>query len=94
MYHKLTQLDLTELNKVLRLIQEKIPSVNQLDRGITNVSYDATGQNSTLLSGKINILQTVETGTTSVTPTILSATLSETYPDFGWGANWGDNWGL
>ena len=47
MYHKLTQLDLTELNKVLRLIQEKIPSVNQLDRGITNVSYDATGQNST-----------------------------------------------
>lgn len=94
MYHKLTQLDLTELNKVLRLIQEKIPSVNQLDRGITNVSYDATGQNSTLQSGNINILQNVETGNTSVTPTILSATISNTYPNFGYGSNWGNNWGI
>lgn len=95
MLHKVQQLSLGEVNKVLRLIQEKIPSSLDFNRGKSQPVLDLAGQTTAKNNGSIN-LNTVVTsyGDTATKPIELLVGISLTYPNFGFGSSWGNNWGI
>lgn len=95
MFHKVQQLSLGEVNKVLRLIQEKIPASTDLTRGKTQPTLDLSGQNTTNQNGNINLNTVLSpTGDITTKPIDLTVGVSLTYPNFGYGSSWGNNWGI
>ena len=93
MYHRVSQVSVEEINRVLRLVQDS-PSLAYKDRGASGTKADLSGIPETKNTGIFIVTQPTPIGLTSTTPINLSVSYSTVYPTFGWGSNWGNNWGL
>lgn len=94
MYHRISNISLEEVNRVLRLIQDNIPNPALAERGKSDTIADVSGSIETNKKGVFKVSEPVSIGLTNIVPINLSVSISTSYPSFGWGANWGNNWGL
>jgi hypothetical protein len=94
MIHRVSQVTVEEINRVLRLVQETSQNQTLTPKGFASRKPDNPTSTVTNLQGKVQVEPTPNLGVTSTMPVILSATISTSYPDFGFGANWGESWGL
>jgi flavin reductase (DIM6/NTAB) family NADH-FMN oxidoreductase RutF len=94
MYHRISQVNVEEVNRVLRLIQDQMPNIKENDKGKSDRKPIISNINQTNASGIFIVTESVSTGLTNITPINFSVSVSTNYPSFGWGSNWGNNWGL
>jgi hypothetical protein len=94
MYHRVANADVSELNRVLSLIQQGMQNQELKQKGVSSTINDRPTTTPTNATGKVVIRHAQDTGLLSALPVIVNATISTNYPQFGFGANWGENWGL
>lgn len=94
MYHRVASSDIAEINRVLGLIQQGMQNNELKTKGVSSTVVDRPTSTPTNATGKVIIKHVTQLGLTTTLPIILSATISTSYPDFGFGANWGESWGL
>jgi len=94
MYHRISQIKVEEVNRVLRLIQDQMPNIQDNNKGRTDTIPSISAINETNASGIFIVTEPTPIGLTNITPINFAVSVSTTYPTFGWGSNWGNNWGL
>ena len=94
MMHRINQLSLEDVNRTLRLIQETSQNQTLEAKGISARKPNNQRTTPTNIFGKVSIQTAVAIGPTSTLPVILSATISQDAPNFGFGSMSNYNWGL
>jgi hypothetical protein len=87
-------MNVEEVNRVLRLIQDQMPNIKENNKGRLDRKADISNINQTTANGIFIVTEPTQIGLTNITPINFTVSVSTTYPTFGWGANWGNNWGL
>jgi len=87
MMHRINQLSLEDVNRTLRLIQETSQNQTLKAKGVSARKPNNQRTTPTHIFGKVSIQ-------TATLPVILSATISQDAPDFGFGSMSNYNWGL
>lgn len=94
MLHRISQLNVEEVNRVLKLVQENAYDRTVGNRGVSERQADLNGTVESKNKGIFIIKEVPSVGLTNILPINLTVTVSQTYPTFGYGSQWGNNWGL